>query len=301
MLRRRRLPGWSAVRAAVTLEQCWHRVPGGTAVAALEVVAAVHDRGDVEVVGVQRGPSGPSARRVPTGGAGAFAAAAEDRALRGVARAAAAEGRAGDRAGRRRPRHHDRRPAPIGPAGRDRARPGVPPRARPLHAPRAADLPPRSRAPAPRRRPRAVLVDGDVGRSRGARRRRSTAAPRAAGRRAPSGPRPRRWPTPGSSSASTGPTSLFAGTVEPRKNLPRLVAAFERVRPSTPTSSWSWPDRAAGATCAVDRRRRPGTRLRDARPAARPATPVRRPWPTRACARASACPCWRRWRRAPPW
>jgi glycosyltransferase involved in cell wall biosynthesis len=47
------------VRAAVTLEQCWHRVPGGTAVAALEVVAVVQDRGDVEVVGVSAAHRGP--------------------------------------------------------------------------------------------------------------------------------------------------------------------------------------------------------------------------------------------------
>ncbi|CAN5910325.1 N/A [soil metagenome] len=39
-------------RVAVTLEQCWHRVPGGTATAALETVRAVKARGDVEVVGV---------------------------------------------------------------------------------------------------------------------------------------------------------------------------------------------------------------------------------------------------------
>jgi len=37
---------------AVTLEQCWHRVPGGTAVATLEQVAALADRDDVEIVGV---------------------------------------------------------------------------------------------------------------------------------------------------------------------------------------------------------------------------------------------------------
>lgn len=40
------------MRAAVTLEQCWHRVPGGTASAALETVAAVAARGDVEQIGV---------------------------------------------------------------------------------------------------------------------------------------------------------------------------------------------------------------------------------------------------------
>jgi glycosyltransferase involved in cell wall biosynthesis len=40
------------VRVAVTLEQCWHRVPGGTATAALGLVAALAGRDDVEVVGV---------------------------------------------------------------------------------------------------------------------------------------------------------------------------------------------------------------------------------------------------------
>jgi glycosyltransferase involved in cell wall biosynthesis len=35
------LARWRAVRVAVTLEQCWHRVPGGTAVAARAMVAAV--------------------------------------------------------------------------------------------------------------------------------------------------------------------------------------------------------------------------------------------------------------------
>lgn len=41
-----------AVRVAVTLEQCWHKVPGGTAVAAIETVRALAARGRVEVVGV---------------------------------------------------------------------------------------------------------------------------------------------------------------------------------------------------------------------------------------------------------
>jgi glycosyltransferase involved in cell wall biosynthesis len=39
-------------RVAVTLEQCWHRVPGGTATAALEMVRAATARSDVELVGV---------------------------------------------------------------------------------------------------------------------------------------------------------------------------------------------------------------------------------------------------------
>ena len=40
------------MRVAYTLEQCWHRVPGGTAVAALEVARALRRRGDVELVPV---------------------------------------------------------------------------------------------------------------------------------------------------------------------------------------------------------------------------------------------------------
>lgn len=40
------------LRVAVTLEQCWHKVPGGTASSALETVAALTRRPDVEVLGV---------------------------------------------------------------------------------------------------------------------------------------------------------------------------------------------------------------------------------------------------------
>lgn len=40
------------MRVGVTLEQCWHRVPGGTAVAAVELTRALAERGDVELVGV---------------------------------------------------------------------------------------------------------------------------------------------------------------------------------------------------------------------------------------------------------
>jgi glycosyltransferase involved in cell wall biosynthesis len=40
------------VRVAFTLEQCWHAVPGGTAVAALELAHALDDRGNVALVGV---------------------------------------------------------------------------------------------------------------------------------------------------------------------------------------------------------------------------------------------------------
>jgi glycosyltransferase involved in cell wall biosynthesis len=41
-----------SVRVAYTLEQCWHRIPGGTAVAALRTAAAILARGDAELIGV---------------------------------------------------------------------------------------------------------------------------------------------------------------------------------------------------------------------------------------------------------
>jgi glycosyltransferase involved in cell wall biosynthesis len=40
------------LRVAYTLEQCWHRVPGGTATAAIEVARRLAERPDVELVGV---------------------------------------------------------------------------------------------------------------------------------------------------------------------------------------------------------------------------------------------------------
>lgn len=40
------------MRVAYTLEQCWHPVPGGTAVATLALARAIGDRGDIDLVGV---------------------------------------------------------------------------------------------------------------------------------------------------------------------------------------------------------------------------------------------------------
>lgn len=51
-----------ALRVAVTVEQAWHRVPGGTATSVLRTAAAVAARGDVDQVGVaalhRDGPAG---------------------------------------------------------------------------------------------------------------------------------------------------------------------------------------------------------------------------------------------------
>ena len=50
----------SQPRVAITLLQCWHRVPGGTAAATLAMCRALLDRGEVDLVGV-----GPWGRSLP--------------------------------------------------------------------------------------------------------------------------------------------------------------------------------------------------------------------------------------------
>ncbi len=47
------------LRIAYTLEQCWHRVPGGTAVAALETLDQLAARPDLELIGVAGTHTGP--------------------------------------------------------------------------------------------------------------------------------------------------------------------------------------------------------------------------------------------------
>lgn len=57
------------LRVAYTLEQCWHPVPGGTAVAALEVARRLAGRDDIELIGVagrhRRAPALPYVPPVP--------------------------------------------------------------------------------------------------------------------------------------------------------------------------------------------------------------------------------------------
>jgi glycosyltransferase involved in cell wall biosynthesis len=57
------------VRVAYTLEQCWHRVPGGTGVAAMRVAEAMSAEGDVTLLGVagrhSHVPSEPWSPAVP--------------------------------------------------------------------------------------------------------------------------------------------------------------------------------------------------------------------------------------------
>ncbi len=47
------------MRIAYTLEQCWHRVPGGTAIAALEVARELATRHDIELRGIAGRHAGP--------------------------------------------------------------------------------------------------------------------------------------------------------------------------------------------------------------------------------------------------
>lgn len=49
----------SRLRIALTIEQCWHEVPGGTAVAALGMARGVAATGDADVVGVSAAHRGP--------------------------------------------------------------------------------------------------------------------------------------------------------------------------------------------------------------------------------------------------
>jgi glycosyltransferase involved in cell wall biosynthesis len=48
------------VRVALTLEQCWHRVPGGSATSILALADALQRRGDVDLVGVAARHRGPA-------------------------------------------------------------------------------------------------------------------------------------------------------------------------------------------------------------------------------------------------
>ena len=63
-------PRSGPIRVAHLLEQCWHRVPGGTAVAAVGLARALHARTDVEVTGLtarhRTGPPGHLDAGVPT-------------------------------------------------------------------------------------------------------------------------------------------------------------------------------------------------------------------------------------------
>ena len=247
--------------------------------------------GEVEQVGVSawhRRPAAPRGRR---------RSRCDACRSRGLAlydawqRAAPPAGRAGDRSGRRRPldRPRGRR---LGRAdGGDRARPALPPRARPLHAAGHPRCSPGSSTSCGRGGHRRVPVGGDP---------RATAeAAGIAAARLPRHPLGHRPAVAAGRSARVRAAYgldrrivLFTGTVEPRKNLPRLLEAFGRLGDVDADLVVVGPE---GWSTELAVARRPAPRVRARRRSRRALS--RRPTSsaTPACARASGSPCSRRW------
>ena len=160
------------MRAAVVIEQCWHRVPGGTATAVLDQVAAVAATGRVDQVGVAARHRRAAPRAVAPGAS--RSATCRCPAWRSTGpwhRWPLAAGRAGHRPRRRRPRHRLRHPAPHRAPRGHAARPRLAPRPVDVHPQRRAVLRGRPALRARRRRPGAVPVPGDARGLRGRRHR----------------------------------------------------------------------------------------------------------------------------------
>ena len=209
------------MRVAVTVEQSWHVVPGGIATSTVELLTALSsDRDDLDLVGVSARHRGPPPDAFTASGARATAAAFAAGAVRVLAMAAHAGGRASDGTRRRRARHGVRRPALEGAIGRHRARPHVPeyPEHYTWHSAGVLS------GGLELARRHARLVDVPVARydgrmsGRGDRAGALRLGPVGSGR-PPVSTRPR-----GPSRYGLGrPYVLFCGTIEPRKNLLRLV------------------------------------------------------------------------------
>ena len=218
------------MRVAVTLEQCWHRVPGGTARATLDTVAAVAAQRRRRAGGGQR--LAPHARRprVAPVRPGAPPAAAPARAVRRLAAPAppaSSSGRPAPSTSSTPPPMwpppsrapwwppcttctSSTSPSHFTPPGRVRCSPASStscgPR-RPSSCARRRRPGPTARRPGSTRpAPRHAVGDGPP--AGGAGRGRRACAPR---------------------TGSTDRIVLFVGTVEPRKNLARLLEAFGRL------------------------------------------------------------------------
>ena len=140
----------------------------------------------------------------------------------------------------------------------------------------------------------------------------STASPPRPGERhgRPAGRRRRASPPPVEPAAAwTSPYVLAAGTLEPRKNLVRLIEAWAALPERGPRRATSlalvgptgWDVEEIDAAAPRPQRRRAAARLRRRRRPRARSTPARPRSPTRRCTRASGCRCWRRWRRARRW
>lgn len=243
-----------AVRVAYSLEQCWHDVPGGTAVAAIEVARAMRDaRPDVELRGVAgRHDAAPAPRWVPPCEVRALPLAGGllyESALRfgrpRVERATGAVDVAHSTTLIPLPSRapavvtvHDlaflRHPEYFTPRGNDvfrRALAAVRRRATLVLCSSAATMRDCVDAGIPAERCRVVHL--------GARR---------------LGPAP----DPAAPASPRGDALLFVGTLEPRKNLGRLLAALDRLGPSGPrlrvAGAPGWGSPLDGLDDAVRRR-----------------------------------------------
>ena len=247
-------------------------------------------------------PPAPGCRRIPV----RALPAAPPGPLRVLAPPAPPGGRAGHRSGRRDLRHgHGHAPA-VGAAGGHRARSELPARSGPLHPPRRPVLPPRHR-PGPnatpswwpaRRRPRWTTA-------------RPYGFDPARLRLVPWGvdaPRPAEAEVErraGRATACHQPYVMWAGTIEPRKNLPDPARGLPPPRPPRPRPragrARGVGTRTSTRHLGLGRRTGPPARLRARGRQAGPAGRGRRCSACPACARGSACPCSRPWPRAFRW
>ena len=227
-------PSWGGarpVRVAYTLEQCWHDVPGGTAVAALRIARAPDPR--LRRSSWSASPAGTAGHR-PSRGARRSRWPRSRSPGPGCTRAGC--GSDGRRSSARRDPSTSCHATALVPAPtraplvvtvHDLAFVHDPELVHPAR--RARDAPQPRTHPAPRRH-RGVPERGDDGRPRGRRHRSRPAPARAARGRLDR----RRRPTtsrPGPQHVTTCPPRfvLFVGTIEPRKNLERLALAVARL------------------------------------------------------------------------
>ena len=242
-----------AVRVAYTLEQCWHDVPGGTAVAAIEMArrAGRRERRDARRRG--RAPPPPARAAVATADPRRPAAARPARALRDVAAAAPAPRRAGDRRRRRRPRHRAGAVPRPRAARRHDARRRLRPRPEPVQPPGAAGDAPQPRRD-PRRAPSSSRRRGEPPRPRG---RPASSPPASASSRSAS--TRRRGDPPTSTAGPPGRTACPIAS-------PCSSARSSRARTSA-GSPPRWPALDDAAAARRRRSRRLGRRRRRARAA----------------------------------
>ncbi|MFN8016815.1 MAG: glycosyltransferase [Acidimicrobiales bacterium] len=259
------------LRVAVTVEQCWHRVPGGTATSTLGVLGAIAGRPDVALLSGWLRATRPATGGVPAADRGAPPPAARPRCTRPGLRAPL---------------------APVSATGPVDVVHGTAVAVPPCKAPLVMTIHDLAFLADPtqptkhglrffrrgtelaRRHARLVLVPSEA----------TAEECRAAGfdpdriRLVPWGvapeaapPRTRTWPRRALAWLAR-PYVLFVGTFEPRKNLPRLLGAVGRLAGRSWTWCW-WGRRAGTRTGGADR----GSTARDQRAGARVPGPGRAP------------------------